>query len=220
VYDPSAGDQNGRSERATRTGDQNGKSRIVMRIIAGRYKSRKLISPRGDSTRPIADRVKEALFNILRGHIEDEIFLDLFSGTGTIGLEALSRGARHVVFVERDRDAIGRLRRNIEALDCAPQCTVVEGDALSPACLARLPGAPHVVTLDPPYELLRTQEGIDLTLVQMERASECMDSAGYLVLRTEWPLHDREIPLSPRLEGPESHLYKTMALHLYQPRSD
>jgi len=189
-----------------------------MRIISGKYKRRTLISPPGDATRPIAERVKEALFNILRGHIEDEVVFDFFAGTGTIGLEAVSRGAKQAIFVERDREAVRRLRQNIEQLGCERETIVVSGDAVSPACLAQAPSPVHIATFDPPYELLRSEDGIDVLIAQMERVAEMLDHDGYLVLRTEWPFFDRDVPISSNLIGPETHIYKTMALHFYQRR--
>ena len=195
-----------------------------MRIISGRFRSRRLISPKDDTTtRPIADRVKESLFNLLRGHIEDEVVIDFFAGTGTIGLEALSRGAERVMFVEQDRETLRRLEQNIEALGVANEAMVVAGDALGPICLATAPESAHVATFDPPYALLRDDgaDGIGRLIAQMQRVAETiLDGDGFLVLRTEWPFFDREIPRSEKLLGPETHEYKTMALHLYQKKKD
>lgn len=177
-----------------------------------------MISPKDDTTtRPITDRVKESLFNLLRAHIEDENIIDFFAGTGTIGLEALSRGAQQVMFVEQDRETLRRLEQNIEALGVASEAMVVAGDALGPICLTRAPESVHVATFDPPYALLQDADGMGRVIAQMERVAETiLDEDGYLVLRTEWPFFDRAVPRSEKLDGPETHEYKTMALHLYQ----
>jgi len=191
---------------------------MVMRIIAGRFRSRQLISPKdAQTTRPIASHVKESLFNLLRGHIEDQCFLDLFSGTGTIGLEALSRGASHVYFVERDRETAGRLQQNIKTLGVEDQTTIITGDALGPVCLASITKPIHIASFDPPYALLRTEEELLRLQSQMERIAELMDKDGYLVLRTEWPFKNHPLPTPNQTIGPETHDYKTMALHFYQP---
>lgn len=85
-----------------------------MRVISGMAKGRRLLPVPGDTTRPITDRVKESLFDILGGDVEDSVWLDLFAGTGGVGIEALSRGARRVVFTDKAHKAITVLRRNLE----------------------------------------------------------------------------------------------------------
>lgn len=102
-----------------------------MRVIAGSAKGTPLASVPGESTRPITSRVKEALFDILGEAIEGARMLDLFAGTGAVGIEALSRGAREVVFVERDRRALATLRRNLAATRLADRAKVVAGDAFA-----------------------------------------------------------------------------------------
>jgi 16S rRNA (guanine966-N2)-methyltransferase len=104
-----------------------------MRVIAGTEKGRNLQSVPGDSTRPITDRVKSALFSILGSQdmVEGRRFLDLFGGTGAVGIEALSRGAASAVFCERDPSAVRTLRRNLEATRLAGRSQVVVGDAFA-----------------------------------------------------------------------------------------
>jgi len=100
-----------------------------MRVIAGKAKGRRLFSVPGQSTRPITDRAKEALFNILAGSVVDARFLDLFAGTGSVGIEALSRGAREVVFVERHPRALATLQRNLQHTELMEQALVLRRDA-------------------------------------------------------------------------------------------
>lgn len=126
-----------------------------MRIVAGRFRGRSLASVgKGDKAahlRPTADRVRESLFSILDhlGAVEGVRVLDLFAGTGALGLEALSRGAAHVTFVEDGRVAGGLIRRNLGLLDCGGECDVVRRDATR---LGPCPVPPHdLVFLDPPY---------------------------------------------------------------------
>jgi 16S rRNA (guanine(966)-N(2))-methyltransferase RsmD len=87
-----------------------------MRVIAGTYRSRPLTAPRGTATRPTSDRLRETLFNVLAPHIEGARFADLYAGTGAVGIEALSRGAAHVTFVESAASAVAALRANLAAL--------------------------------------------------------------------------------------------------------
>jgi len=100
-----------------------------MRVITGTAKGRKLASVPGQSTRPITDRVKEALFNILAQDVADARVLDLFAGTGSVGIEALSRGAREVWFVDREWQAVRTIKANLEATGLAARARVVRQDA-------------------------------------------------------------------------------------------
>jgi len=125
-----------------------------VRIVAGRYGGRRLEAPKGSLTRPTADRVREALFSAL-GPLYGEHVLDLFAGSGALGLEALSRGADHVTFVERDRRALEVLRRNLTTLGVPPAHVAVRpGEALAALRTARARGDHYdLVFLDPPYRL-------------------------------------------------------------------
>jgi 16S rRNA (guanine966-N2)-methyltransferase len=127
-----------------------------VRIVAGRHRGRRLLAPPGETVRPTSDRAREALFNILsHGQLAAEgipfagaTVLDVFAGTGALGLEALSRGAAEAAFVEQDREALATLRQNIAALGEAARSRIVPGDATRP------PSAPlayALAFLDPPY---------------------------------------------------------------------
>lgn len=122
-----------------------------MRVIAGEFRSRRLKTLPGLATRPTPDRLRETLFNILAPRIRGVIFLDAYAGTGAVGIEALSRGARRAVFLERGRAALAVLRENLAALDLETRSRVVAGPVL--ANLARQEA--HIVFLDPPYQLER-----------------------------------------------------------------
>ncbi len=102
-----------------------------MRVISGSAKGRKLKSVPGDSIRPITDRVKESLFNIIGPEIRDANFLDLFAGTGSVGIEALSRGAKHTLFLDVDRQAIKTVNINLKLTGLADNAKVIRADALS-----------------------------------------------------------------------------------------
>jgi len=100
-----------------------------LRIIGGKARGRKLRSVPGDSTRPVTDRTKEALFNILGGDIQNATFLDLFGGTGSVGIEALSRGASFAQFLDLDRLAVQTIRSNLEATGLTGSASVKRADA-------------------------------------------------------------------------------------------
>lgn len=128
-----------------------------MRIIAGRHRGRRLHAPAGTEVRPTADRAREALFNVLahrdlRGDGKPILVgarvLDVFAGTGAMGLEALSRGATHATFVERDRTVLAALERNIADLDETARASIHRADALNPPPAQE---QASLIFLDPPY---------------------------------------------------------------------
>jgi 16S rRNA (guanine966-N2)-methyltransferase len=143
-----------------------------LRIIGGSWRGRSLTAPAGQSTRPTADRVRQALFDTLlhaawggRSILEDAHIIDVFSGTGALGLEALSRGAAHTTFIENHPAALKALRANISALQASSSCTVLAVDV---GAIGR--GAPAgLAFLDPPYG-----QGL------VERALSVLRSAGRL----------------------------------------
>ncbi|MBV9406626.1 MAG: 16S rRNA (guanine(966)-N(2))-methyltransferase RsmD [Acidobacteriaceae bacterium] len=126
-----------------------------MRVIAGRFRSRKLKTVPGIAVRPTPDRLRESLFNVLAPRIEGAVFLDAYAGTGAVGIEALSRGAKHVIFIERSGKAMEVLRENLRALGVEKEVTVVRGSAA-----VLLPNYPEdIAFVDPPYE--EGQEYVD-----------------------------------------------------------
>ena len=118
-----------------------------MRVVAGEYTGRPLRAPRGARTRPTADRVREALFSIL-GDVSGARVLDLFAGSGALGIEALSRGAGAVVFVDKDPRAVAAIRRNLDAVGAAGE--VRRQDAIG--FLDAAEGRYELVLIDPPYD--------------------------------------------------------------------
>lgn len=119
-----------------------------MRIVAGEFKGRRLAAPRGTGTRPTADRVREALFSML-GDVGGARVLDLYAGSGALGIEALSRGAASAVFVERDPQAVAAIERNLAPLDV--EAAVRRADVVR--WLARAEGPFDLVFCDPPYDV-------------------------------------------------------------------
>lgn len=164
-----------------------------MRIIAGEFRSRQLWSPPdGSITRPIPDRLKKSLFDQLRGHFEDSNVFDGFAGTGSIGLEALSRGAAHCTFVDRDPFIGEVLAKNIEMLGVEERSELVVGDALGIGSLARCRKPLHLAFMDPPYPLVRDAAGFGRVMAQMSKLIDLLDDTGFAILRTPWPLRHPE----------------------------
>jgi 16S rRNA (guanine966-N2)-methyltransferase len=127
-----------------------------MRVIGGEFRSRRLKSIPGLATRPTPDRLRETLFDILAPRIEGALFLDAYAGTGAVGIEALSRGARHAIFLERSKAAIEVVRENLASLGLEARASVVIGPVL--LTLGRNPA--DIVFADPPYELEREYRAI------------------------------------------------------------
>ncbi len=121
-----------------------------MRVISGSARGRRLKELQGMETRPTTDRVKEALFNIVQFEVPGREVLDLFAGTGQLGIEALSRGAAHCTFVDQRRDAVALVRENLKLTGLSGQAKVVQGDSISylTTCREKF----HVIFLDPPYQ--------------------------------------------------------------------
>jgi len=121
-----------------------------MRVVAGELGGRKLVSPDGTSTRPTTDRVREAVFNALGSAqlLDGALVADLFAGTGAVGIEALSRGAEHCTFVERDRSALRALEENLDTLGLAGRSRVLRSDATQAAATLDV----DIVFADPPYD--------------------------------------------------------------------
>src|SRR5262245_19581446 len=150
-----------------------------MRVIGGHDRGRRLRAPRGLRTRPTADRVRETLFDVLGPAVVGARVLDLFAGTGAVGIEALSRGAARVVLVERDQSALGALRANLAALGASRAAARVEaGDVLHllPA-LGADEGPVGFVFVDPPYATTLAAR----TLEALGAARICRDGSEVVV---------------------------------------
>lgn len=168
-----------------------------MRIIAGRFRRKKLVAAPGKTTRPLTDRVKERLFERL-GEFEGQRVLDMFAGTGTIGLEALSRGARHAVFIERDHKAFDLLQRNVDSVRMTEETLCWRTDALR--CSFRPRGRSELIPYDrvfcdPPYAIAHQIRPGTLLFRAIERLARPDVSAVGVELILRVPVHQEiEIP--------------------------
>lgn len=123
-----------------------------MRVIGGIYGGRKIKSPKGKNTRPTSDMVREALFNILGNKVLNSTFIDVFAGTGAVGLEALSRGSKEVFFVEKDPNAYKLILQNLESLGIKDKINVIKKDALEGLKILNKKGIIFdIIFMDPPY---------------------------------------------------------------------
>jgi 16S rRNA (guanine966-N2)-methyltransferase len=162
-----------------------------MRVIAGSRKGHTIAAPRGRDTRPTSDRVRENVFNLL-GPIEGASVLDLYAGSGALGIEALSRGAARAVFVERDPDAVRTIERNLDKLRLAG-ARVVRGDAVTTLAQEAAAGRKYdLVLVDPPYGMYPTLQP------QLARyLPEVLAGDGAIVLETDARV-EPELPLPQR----------------------
>lgn len=147
-----------------------------MRVIAGSRRSIRLTTVKGDKVRPTTDRIKETLFNILQPHLAGCSFLDLFSGSGAIGIEALSRGAREAVLVEQDREAVACIRANLKVTRFEDTAVLRQGDVL--AVLRTMRHEPFdLIFMDPPYG-----SGIEAQVLLALNASSLADEHTIVII--------------------------------------
>jgi 16S rRNA (guanine966-N2)-methyltransferase len=180
-----------------------------VRIIAGSRKGARIFAPRGTDTRPTGDRVREAAFNLLGpGRAEDVKVLDLFAGSGAMGLEALSRGAAHATFVESDRDACRAINRNLDKLGL-DDATVLCQDALTALRADARAGTRYdLVLVDPPY---RRFSSLQNALIQ--HLPEILAPHGLLLVETG---SDTDEPDLPSLAKRTSRRYGAARLTLFE----
>lgn len=167
-----------------------------MRVIAGSARSLKLKVPEGEGTRPTTDRIKETLFNILQGDIPGCVFADLFAGSGGIGIEALSRGARYAWFVENGREPVSCISANLTFTRLADKATLLKGDVFSMLSMIREKEV-DIIFMDPPYqagyeeELFKalgrmpyvTSNTLLILEAQVHRELDFLKSTGFQIIR-------------------------------------
>ncbi|MGB6876842.1 MAG: 16S rRNA (guanine(966)-N(2))-methyltransferase RsmD [Candidatus Acidiferrales bacterium] len=166
-----------------------------MRVIAGRFKSRRLRALRGMELRPTSDRLRETLFDILGDTVEGCLFVDLFAGTGAVGIEAISRGARRVVFIERHAPAVQVIRENLKSLEIASAAEILPMDAMRGLeRLASQHEPSDFVFLDPPYAQAREYQRV----LEFIGAAEILSTTGIVIAE-----HGEKLELPPQVPGLE-----------------
>lgn len=149
-----------------------------MRVIAGSCRSLPLVTPQGEDTRPTTDRIKETLFNMIQGEIPGCVFYDFYAGSGGIGIEALSRGAKHAYFVENSKPALECIRKNLTFTKLADDATVVSRDVLS--AIPFLTEKADIIFMDPPYQL-----GNEASVCHMLQQSGCLKEDTLIIIEAE-----------------------------------
>jgi 16S rRNA (guanine(966)-N(2))-methyltransferase RsmD len=185
---------------------------MSLRVIAGKAKGRKLKSVPGDTTRPVMDRVKEALFNIIGGDVIDSNWWDVFAGTGAIGIEALSRGAKFVRFLDLNRAPVETMKFNIEHCGFGSQSEIRRGDAF--AFLAARPDRPfeYIYIAPPQY-----QEMWSKALLLLNENPGWFTDDGWAIIQID-PTEFQEITLE-NLEAFEQRKYGSTLLVFYRKRN-
>ena len=180
-----------------------------MRIIAGEFRGRKLLAPDGEQTRPVTDRVKQSVFDIVAHRLDGAIVYDCFAGTGSFGIESLSRGARHATFFESHKPTAERLKKNLLAVAATDRAAIITAD-----CFAHLRAhAPRekadVIFLDPPYRYLIEQPDA-LRAAAESIAERHLAADGVVVFR-----HDAADTLAlPALPPRDTRSYGSMVVEL------
>lgn len=149
-----------------------------MRIIGGDLKGKRLVSVQGVRTRPTADRLRESIFNIISGHLQDSMVLDLFAGTGALGLESLSRGARFAVFIDQSKTVLSVVDRNIQSCGLKKKTKLIKWNIVRNLnCLKEFRSVFNLVFMDPPYGRYM----VEPTLKNLHRRG-CLENGAMLVV--------------------------------------
>ena len=179
-----------------------------MRIISGEFRNRILVAPEGQNTRPTAERAREAVFSILQNRLYGSVVLDLFAGSGAMGLEALSRGSARAVLVESDRAALRAIRENVRKLRVEARAEILGLDFT--AALGRARGPFDLVFLDPPYG-----KGLIPQALKLLREQRLLASDALLVAE-----HEEDLPRIPGYEVVKNRRYGRAHFTFYQPEEE
>ncbi len=173
-----------------------------MRVIAGKMRGMNLNSPKDRRVRPTTDRIKEDLFNIIMPYVIDARVLDLFAGSGAIGIEAISRGSEFVTFVDKSKASIDLIKQNVNKTKCFDECEIIKTDALSflDTCESKY----DIIYLDPPYKY-------DKIKLIIEKIDKCgiLKKEGVLIVE-----HDRKISFDEKISRFKMYKSKTYSLSM------
>ena len=160
-----------------------------MRVIAGEYKGRKLVSPKGRDVRPTADRVKEAIFSMVQPYLEDAVIVDLFAGSGALGIEALSRGAERVYFCDASPASLAALKQNLEACSLGDRRAVVLARDWR-AAIVSVKEKCNLIFIDAPYNMCEHYSQILETLL----SKDVLEGEAVIVIERSAPAGSYELP--------------------------
>lgn len=148
-----------------------------MRVIAGSARRLILVAPKGDETRPTSDKTKETLFNCLMPYVGEASFLDLFSGSGAIGIEALSRGAKSCVFVEKSKEALECIKKNLATTHFTDKSIIEKGDVLGLIARLESKGPFDIIFMDPPFN-----KELEKSALNMISKTKLLENDGIIVV--------------------------------------
>lgn len=182
-----------------------------MRVIAGKARGHPLTAPRGMNTRPVTDKIKEALFSAWQLQIVGAYFLDLFAGSGSMGIEAISRGAEKTVFVEKDRKAVGIIKKNLSSCKFTDGYIIYNDDVFHIIeCLKSDGEQFDIIYLDPPF----TIDSIFLPVIETLSDGKLLRRDGIIVIRTR---KEKEMPDKiGKLEKYKFKTYGVSGIHFYR----
>lgn len=182
-----------------------------MRVIAGKARGKRLKAPPGDNTRPVTDMIKEALFNVWGESIQGAVFLDLFAGSGSMGIEALSRGARNVIFIDNNARAVGIIKENLQNCNFNEGFEVHRNDVFRAINILQNRGTKFdLIYVDPPF----TNEAIFDKVIKILDEAQILGQNGTLVIRT---YKKKTLPVSlSHLSKYRSKDYGESVLHYYR----
>ena len=149
-----------------------------MRVIAGKARSMPLVTPAGEGTRPTTDRIKETLFNILQCDVPGAVFCDFFAGSGGIGIEALSRGAKHAYFADNSKEALECIKKNVAFTKLADDATIIARDVRD--AIYEIHEKADIIFMDPPYS-----QGLEFDIMQMLKNAKCLDENTIIIIEAD-----------------------------------
>jgi len=180
-----------------------------LRVISGSAKGKRLKAPKGLDTRPITDMIKEALFNVLGSRVPDSKLLDLFAGSGSVGIEALSRGARSVVFVDNSNEAIKVVKENLNNCNFTRVYQVIRSDVFKAlGLMKRHEDKFNLIYIDPPF----TNEKIFNEIMKAIDGMDILEPDGIVIIRTP---RRKEMPVYNKLRKYRLNHYGESSLHYY-----
>lgn len=193
---------------------------MTLRIIGGTFKGRLIKTPKGQHTRPTSSILRKAVFDICQRQISDAKFLDLFAGSGAMGIEAISRGASHATFIDEDKNAHLCIQENIRLLNISGLCEVIKGDAISILKKLEKRDSFDIIYIDPPYGKT-LKEGILLIdhVLEILSNSPLVAKDGLIFIEEEVIKIPREIPSFEGLAFIDSRKFGKSLLHQYQKSS-
>lgn len=187
---------------------------MSIRIVGGQFKNKRLNSP-PKTTRPSSNKLRESLFNICQNHINETFFLDLFAGSGAIGLEAISRGASFVCFIEKNKQAISCIRENIKLLEVKDKTKVIQGNVLDALKKMNSDYQYDIIFIDPPYILYEKHPDFIEEIINIILENDIIKEKGLIFFEKPF-LQKEQIPIFKKLKLLSNRKISSTSLYEYQ----